>query len=271
MVGNGKGIAAQSHLIVALGLVVSGLVLILIANTFDATVLKVDLASVMANTGALLLIVGVLQWLFDTSVRQTFFREIRSEIIDYRGVAESGICEYHPNSKDVDFRELFLTSSNVIVGVNYSSKLIDHSIEILGDRTRSKKKTVIICVQAGTPAETFLEADFGNPGIDGRIQKIIQVAREHDPSGEFVRIVRVPTILRYSFIQFDHRIWVIPGTSGRGRRAVPGFFVRHGTSWFDHFGHDIEKLLEIGHDEESDRRVAPPRRSIWSRLGRKSR
>lgn len=269
--GNGKSLAAQSHVIAALSLVVLGLLLILVANTFNVTLLKVDIDNVVANLGALLLIVGVLQWLFDSSVRQSFFKEIRSEIIDYRGVAESGICEYHPDSKDVDFKDLFLTSSNLIVGVNYSSKLIDHSIELLGERTKSKKKTVIVCVKCGTPAEAFLEADYGNPGISSRIRKIIQVAREHDPSGEFVKIVRVPTVLRYSFIQFDHRIWAIPGTSGRGRRAVPGFFVKHGTSWFDHFRHDIEKLLEIGHVEESDRRNSPTRRSFWSRLGRKSR
>lgn len=269
--GNGKSLAAQSHVIAALWLVISGLALILIANTFSAIILKVDIDSVIANMGALLLIVGVLQWLFDSSVRQSFFKEIRSEIIDYRGVAESGICEYHQNSKDVEFRDLFLTSSNLIVGVNYSSKLIDHSIELLGDRTKSKKKTIIICVQSGTAAEAFLEADYGNPGISARIKKIVQVAREHDPSGEFVRIVRVPTVLRYSFVQFDHRIWAIPGTSGRGRRAVPGFFVKHGTSWFEHFRHDIEKLLEIGHDEESDRRTPSTRRNFWSRFRRKGR
>lgn len=265
-----KKLAEKDHLIAALVLSVVGLAFILAANTFNATLLKVDVDNATANIGALLLIVGVLQWLFDSSVRQSFFKDIRSEIIDYRGVADSGICEYHNDSKDVDFKELFLTSTNLIVGVNYSAKLIDSSIELLGARAKANKNTTIICVASDTPAEAFLEADYGNPGIANRIRKIIQVAREHDPSGKLIRIVRVPTVLRYSFVQFDHRIWAIPGTSGRGRRAVPGFFVRHGSSWFDHFSHDIEKLLEIGHDEESDRGNPPARRSIWDRICRKS-
>lgn len=266
-----KKLAEKDHLIAALGLGVAGLILILAANTFNATVMKVDVDNATANIGALLLIVGVLQWLFDSSVRQSFFKDIRSEIIDYRSVAESGICEYHKDSKDVEFKELFLTSAELVVGVNYSSKLIDSSIELLGARAKAKKKTVIICVASDTPAEAFLEADYGNPGIAARIKKIIQVAREHDPSGDLIRIVRVPTVLRYSFVQFDHRIWTIPGTSGRGRRAVPGFFVKYGSSWFDHFRHDIEKLLEIGHDEESDRRNPTARRNLWDRIRRKGR
>lgn len=261
-----KNLAEKDHLIAALCLSVVGLIFILGANLFNATLLKVDIDNVMANFGALILIIGVLQWLFDNTVRQNFFKEIRSEIIDNRGVSESGICEYHHDSKDVNFRDLFITSTNLVVGVNYSSKLIDSSIELLEIRTKAKKKTTIICVQSGTAAETFLESDFGNPGIENRIKKIIQVAGEHDPSGEFIRIVRVPTILRYSFIQFDHRIWAIPGTNGKGRRAVPGFFVRHGSSWFNHFDRDIEKLLEIGHDQEPDRRNPPPRRRLWDRI-----
>lgn len=264
-----KNLAEKDHLIAALILGIFGLILVLIANTFNTTLLKVDVDNSLANIGALLLIVGVLQWLFDTSVRQTFFQDIRKEIIEYRGVSESGICEYHEDSKDVDFKDTFLTSSTLIIGVNYSAKLIDSSIDLLGERARSKRKTTIICVASNSPAEIFLESDFGNPGISDRIKKIIQVAREHDPSGELIRIVRVPTVLRYSFIQFDHRIWAIPGTSGRGRRAVPGFFVRYGTSWFEHFRHDIEKLLEIGHDEEPDRGIEAARRSFWSRLRRR--
>lgn len=266
-----KNLAEQNHLIAALFLGFFGLLLVLVANTFDATILKVDVDNSLANLGALLLIVGVLQWLFDTSVRQTFFRDIRSEIIEYKSVSESGICEYHHDSKDVDFRDMFLTSSNLIIGVNYSAKLIDSSIGLLGERARSRRKTTIVCVASDSPAELFLEKDFGGPGISDRIKKIIHVAREHDPSGEFIRIVRVPTVLRYSFIQFDHRIWAIPGTSGKGRRAVPGFFVRYGTSWFDHFRHDIEKLLEIGHDEEPDRRTEAARRSFWGRFRRPGR
>lgn len=265
-----KKLAEKDHLIAALVLSLVGLIFILAANTFNATMLKVDIDNVIANIGALLLIIGVLQWLFDYSVRQTFFKDIRSEIIDYRGVAESGICEYHENSKNVEFKELFLTSGKLIVGVNYSAKLIDDSIELLGARAKAKKYTTIVCVASNTPAETFLEADFGNPEIASRIKKIIQVAREHDPSGELIKIVRVPTVLRYSFVHFDHRIWAIPGTNGRGRRSVPGFFVRHGSSWFEHFSSDIEKLLEIGHDEESDRRNPPTRPNIWDRIRRKS-
>lgn len=231
-------------LIVSLSLAAIGLSLILIAATFDCEILKINADGLMADTGALLLIIGVLQWAFDNGVRKSFFREIRSEIVGSTHISESGICDYFEDSKSVNFDDHFLTSSKLTIGVNYSAKLIDNSIELLARRTSEKKKTKILFVNESSEAAKFLNIDYKKSDIQSSIDKIKEIAKQHDSTGKYITLLPVDTILRYSFVQFDSRIWVVIGTNGLGRRAVPGFFVRAGTSWYDHFSRDIELLCE---------------------------
>ena len=68
--------------------------------------------------------------------------------------------------------------------------------------------------------------------------------RQADPDGSVIKMCAVDTVLRYSFISFDNRIWVVVGTNGLGRRNVPGFFVRKPGNWHKHYADDIERLLK---------------------------
>jgi len=62
-------------------LVSSGLLLILIGNAFDYRLLKVNVAELLAHIGALLLIVGLLHWIFETSMRRQMMREIVETVV----------------------------------------------------------------------------------------------------------------------------------------------------------------------------------------------
>ena len=219
--------------------------LIILGNAIEYRIYKIDIGEDIVHIGELLLIVGVLQWFFDRHVRATFFSEIREEILGSTQAAKSGICGFHRNSRDVDFDEYFRTSAGLIIAVNYSGKLIDNCFDLLKERTAKRLSTTIITIKPGTHAEEFLTADYSKSGdIATGLGKIDDMVKGLDPRNELISIVRVNTVLHYSFVQFDSRIWVVIATNGLGRRAVPGFFVSHGSPWFDHFREDIDLLME---------------------------
>ena len=116
----------------------------------------------------------------------------------------------------MDFSEFFLTSNNLTIGVNYSAKLIDNCIDLLRQRTLRKLETTIITIREGSPAEVFLAQDYGTNDIPVGLRKIDEIVSDLDPDDSYIRIVRVDTLLRYSFVRFDSRIWVVVGTNGPG-------------------------------------------------------
>lgn len=240
---NSSLVRAQSEN-VALWLSIIGLLLTVTGNAIEYTIWKVSVGGVFANVGALFLIIGVLQWFFDRKVRHDFFADIREEIIGSHRIAASGISDFYEDSKNVELTEHFLSSQELVVGVNYSAKLIDNSISLLEARTERKLKTTIIAVDPECDAAKFLAADYQIPEIATGINKIRQIVMDIDPKSEWIDIKLIKTVLRYSFIKFDGRIWVVIGTNGRGRRAVPGFFVSQGRDWFNHFADDISKLSQ---------------------------
>ncbi|WP_156004206.1 hypothetical protein [Thiomonas sp. FB-6] len=235
--------------VVVLLLALLGLVLIIIGNAVNFTYWDINFGQTIASVGALFLVIGVLQWFFDRYVRASFFSEIREEIVGNSRVAQSGIADFYIDSKSVVFNEFFATSSQITIGVNYSSKLIDNCIDLLRSRTENKKRTTIVAVKSGGDAAKFLIKDYSSADVEGGLRKIRELvahidANHADPSRRLIEILEVDTILRYSFVKFDGRIWIVIGTNGLGRRAVPGFFVSNGTPWFDHFEKDILMLLQ---------------------------
>lgn len=230
-------------LIVALVLALLGIILIVLGNAIDFKYWKIDFGTNISGVGALLLVIGILQWFFDRHVRSDFFAEIREEILGDTQAAQSGICGFYENSKSVNFSEYFVSSTNLTIGVNYSGKLIDNCIELLADRTRKGNKTTIVTIKSGSHAQKFIEEDYSHANVEDGLKKIDDMVNGLDPEGKLIQIKRVPTVLRYSFVRFDSRIWIVFGTNGPGRRAVPGFYVSHGTPWHSHFEEDIRLLL----------------------------
>lgn len=227
---------------VALWLALGGTALVVLGNAIDWTIWRVNIGSQLANIGALLLVVGVLQWFFDRRVRHSFFLEVRREIVGSVHVAASGITDCYSDSKEVDFAEHFVSSQNVIVGINYSAKLIDNSIALLGERVNRKLNTKIILVDEKSEAAKFLAADYNMDDLQHGIKKIEQIVDQLDQARNYIQLTKVKTILRYSFVKFDSRIWIVPGTNGLGRRPVPGLFVTQGGDWYKHFADDIDRL-----------------------------
>ena len=70
-------------------LVIVGLSFILIANLFSLTVLKVHVDRTLANIGSLLLITGILQFLYDAYVKKELFEAIQSKVVRDTTVRQS--------------------------------------------------------------------------------------------------------------------------------------------------------------------------------------
>lgn len=243
---NSKHRAAKSFHLVAAFMGMLGLAMIIAGGEIEYTFAKISVGSLLSNVGGLIFFVGVFQWLFDSYVRSDFFSEIRLEILGNRHVLESGISGYYEDSKEVSFVDTFITTDELIIGVNYSAKLIDNSIQLLKKRVKNRKKTTIVVVSPGSEASKFLAHDYKTENISGSIDKIREICRQYDPKSKYIKILGVDTILRYSFVLFDNRAWIVVGTSGAGRRAVPGFFVTYGGSWFNHYREDIKLLVKSG-------------------------
>jgi hypothetical protein len=223
-------------------LAIGGLTIIFLAGTFQARIWSVDLNTALGNLGALLLIVGVLQWFFDNRMREAFLFDIKQEIIGNTRVADSGICDFYENSRDVDFREYFLSSSHVTIGVNYSSRLIDNAVELLGERHSLGKTTTVILVDLESPAGKFLMEAFGDDRVRLGQRKVADIVSQINRTDIKIDIKYVRNLLRYSFVRFDSRIWIVPATNSVGRRSVPGFFVKIGSPWFNHLIDDCDRL-----------------------------
>src|SRR4051812_37200993 len=70
-------------------LAIGGLVLIASGNAFSLTIWHVKLHELLANIGALILVIGVLQWLFDEESRQLLIDRVIASIGSYLDRRES--------------------------------------------------------------------------------------------------------------------------------------------------------------------------------------
>ena len=210
---HGMGLRLMSHMekwmarSFACTLGFSGLALIIAGNAFSQQYLGIKLHHALANLGALLLITGILQFLYDRYFRKVLFQQLRSEMLGINRVADAGIFDYHDNSQNVNFAEQFLSSKNVVIGVNYSPKVIDNNIELVQKRMSQGGKITIAHVRPDTQAAQFLQHEYGGTPFIQRIEKLQQLINEQERHEELVTFVEVDTVFRYSFIQFDSRIW----------------------------------------------------------------
>ena len=142
---------------IALLLACVGLFLILLGGSFKYKFYNLDVQTLISNIGGLLLVVGILQWAFEYYIRNSFFRDVRSETLGLSQIVNSGLSDYRSDSKDIDFKEYFLSSKNCKIGVNYSPKLIDNCIRLIRDRFDRGLNTEIYVLDPKGSASKYLE------------------------------------------------------------------------------------------------------------------
>ncbi len=226
-----------------LWLIIAGLVLIIIAQLFQYSLLKIDIDILVSNLGALLLVTGGLQWLFDSYVKNELFEEISSKTIQNVNISKSGIADIKISSRDVDYTNLILRSNEITIGINYSPRLLEDYIEEFRERAKSNLKTTIILLDLSSKAAYYLRTiKDENSHLEPNNKKIHGIVDELNKINNTISIFHHESILRYSFFKSDNSIWIKPYRSSPGRCKTPAVKLDVNTSLYNYYNNDIDNL-----------------------------
>ena len=195
---------------VRLILVVVGLALIAAANTFHFTILKVPLDQVVAEVGALIMILGVLHFLFDIRMRQEMLREVVGSVLDNQRIHDSGVSDCLVNSRQVNEAVHWERAENLTVGIQYSSKFFEDFHEVLKSRCAAGKETTILALEPESDATRYLKGT--RTGVANVAEGLKRIRASLDEasasSGHSVPLLRHDRVLRYSFIRTEEAVWI---------------------------------------------------------------
>lgn len=224
-------------------LVIIGLVLILLGNSFQFVFLKVQIDAVVANIGALFLFVGTVQWIFDETARRELVYELFRSIRGDDRIHRNGLIDCILNSKEVLELEEWTNSKILIVGIHYSTRFVEDQFELINERISNKRKTVICYLGESTPASKYLkDSKSGLSDISTAVNQLKHLVQSQFCGSEYIDLVEHGRILRYSFIYTENSIWVKFFTNGKGYRKVPAMRIRSNTPLFIFFQDDLRSL-----------------------------
>lgn len=227
-------------------LLLVGLVLVVLSHVFDASLLKVDLDEALANVGVLVFMAGGVQWLFDTSMREQLYQEIASLTIKNVRVGTCGITDVIPSSRDVDYSDEIRQSSKLIVGLNYTPRILEDYIDDFRERARNGLTTVMLVLNKNSPAAHFLASVQGEVGhIDPNLRKLENIVSELNAiKPGTVTLKYHGSVLRYSFVSSDACLWIKLYRNSTGRARIPALQLKPETLLHSYFSQDIEALTE---------------------------
>ena len=226
-------------------IIVLGLLLIFVGNGFDVTFFKVDIDSLIVNVGALLLVIGTLQWLFDEGVRKEIVQEISLATLGTDRIYKSGISDCIENSKKIEEENIWRASSSLLIGVHYSNRFMEDNSDIVMDRINNKKYTSLFHIDEDSAAADYLRSSCsGTSDIGEKTKNMKSFIDVEFKSSAFVKVHVHKRVLRYSFIKTDQAIWVKFFTNSEGYSVVPAIKVDVGSPFFSFFNNDINELME---------------------------
>ena len=232
-------------------LVIIGLVLILLGNTFSQTYLNVKLHELLANVGALFLLVGTLQWFFDEDSRKELVGEISDNVREYLNkrdrFSELGISDCLIDSKGIGangYQEEFIDSDKFAIGIHYSDGTVVRFEKIINERIALKKTTEIAYVNEAGLAANYLSQSHATPvNLHQKISQLLGVVNSRFASSPFVKLIQHDRVLRYSFIYTEACIWITFITnSDTYQPQVPTLRISAESDLFEFFKSDIQHL-----------------------------
>lgn len=234
------------NLIAQLKLVIVGLLLVVIGNAFHFQFLKINMDELSANVGALFLVAGTIEWLFDEKARRELVYEIVHSIRGDDRMHRNGIMDCITDSKKVEENEEWLNAKTLVVGVHYSTGFIVNNLNTIKKRIEQKKKTIICHVKPNSPAADYLkQSESGLSDISTGIEKMSKLKSRDFNNSEFLELIEHDRVLRYTFIYTESSIWVKLFTNGTGYADVPAIKIRPTTPLYEFFENDIKKIGAI--------------------------
>lgn len=239
-------IARHRSIIITLVLVVLGFLLIGASQTFHAEWEKIYVDRLVAEVGALLLVIGVLHWFFELGLRKEMLREVSGTVVGSSRLHDSGLETCSMNSRQVEERAHWSRCANLIVGRQYSPRFFKEFHDVLRERCTHGLPTVVIILRPDGVAARYLEESMtGVPQVEECGKEIARLLGQIDTATKkHTRLLFHDRVLRYSFVMTDENIWITFFTNSPDRTAVPAFKVRAGTPLFEFFAEDIKRLTE---------------------------
>lgn len=237
-------IVRYRSVIILLSQFVIGVVLIGAANTFQYEWLKVQLDRLLAEVGALIMVVGMLHWFFEFGLREEMLEQVASTAAGSADLHKCGLDACQLNARQVDDSAHWEQSAQLTIGYQYSASFLKNFHEVLRERCRKGLPTTIAILRAeGTAARYLRDSTTGNPAVGKSVVEVVALLKEIDP-GQRVRLLFHDRVLRYSFIQTDEFMWIKFYANSPARATVPAFKVRCNTPLFQFFADDATRLLE---------------------------
>ena len=229
-------------LITQLKLIIIGLFLIVIANVSQYELLKIRLDELLANVGALFLVAGTIEWLFDVRARKELVYEIVHSIRGDDRMHRYGLMDCLTNSKDVEEKEEWENAKILVVGLHYSPRFIEDYPDVIKKRIKQKKRTVICHIKSNSPATNYLKNSESGFEIETNLEKISTLKKEEFGDSAYIELIEHDRVLRYMFVYTELSIWVKFFTNSKGSAVVPAIRVRPATPLFEFFESDIRNL-----------------------------
>jgi len=102
-----------------------GVLLIAVSTTFQFTFLKVEIDHLVAEVGALLLVLGFLHFTFEQRLREGMLNQVSAAVLGDERLDQSGLADCLLNSKDVKETAHWETAKSLIIGLQYSPRVIE--------------------------------------------------------------------------------------------------------------------------------------------------
>ncbi|WP_414754655.1 hypothetical protein [Anabaena sp. CCY 9910] len=224
-------------------LIIVGLLLILIGNGFQFTFLKIQVDGILANIGALFLFVGTIEWIFDETARRELVYELFRSIRGDERIHRNGLVDCVINSKEVSEPEEWVRAKILVVGIHYSSRFVEDNIDLIKERIRNKRRTVICHVGVSTVASKYLkDSASGLSDINTGISKLKSLVQSQFNGSQYIDLIEHDRVLRYMFIYTELGIWIKFFTNAKGHTTVPAIRIGAATPLFDFFKNDIRNI-----------------------------
>jgi hypothetical protein len=232
-------------------LAIIGIVLIVSGNTFELKIWHIEIHELLSHVGAVILVVGLLQWFFDEESRQHLIDMINQRIEEYLSrrdnLARLGVAECTADSKlivsDAWAKEL-IEARTLAIGVHYSDATIARFEAIIRARMAQNKITQILHSGKTGVAKSYLEGCLSVPvNLEAKVSQLERLISTRFDNSQRIRMIPHERVLRYSFVFCEKALWLIFITNTDGYEpSLPAFRIVGGTSLFEFFKRDIAKL-----------------------------